>query len=441
MAGSLALASNSASAEVNGGGPIDAETNATLEVSNQNQNGVYIECSWALEDVDSDFRNGMDYYFGGYAGDSTPGVRPEFEPCYGNPPNQEQGIVHIDVWPNSHDEPTEQYVELWAAVDFIGNPNDPVNLLTVDWEVYHPDGSLKFQVPGRNYADCYGPAGMFDAAIDTGQIEPSSIQSEEGFVTDTIQNLCFQGAKYLYYGAFPISKHQPYGEYTIVAKANDNYGSSQLEYRINVLPFYDLQTDFDSVNWPVLTRNSHRRVIGDFLFSTPDRPTVVNRGNAGIGIEVRLSDMCLAGFEAQCYTVDTKRIDRFDSAFGVRHDVLVAVGDTQNRPNVVTGDQGSDPIPGGEWMYFNVEGDIQADQSLCPNDKGKVEFSLYTKPGQEAGDYNGTVSVRAVPLMNTPDGSYCPTDNGSVYYGDFFYNQYEVNPGLISNTHWGDGLA
>ncbi|MDJ0769507.1 MAG: hypothetical protein QNJ12_11965, partial [Ilumatobacter sp.] len=39
-------------------------------------------------------------------------------------------------------------------------------------------------------------------------------------------------------------------------------------------------------------------------------------------------------------------------------------------------------------------------------------------------------------LVVREGGSYCPTDNGSVYYGDFPYNQYMIDPGLISNMHW-----
>jgi hypothetical protein len=225
----------------------------------------------------------------------------------------------------------------------------------------------------------------------------------------------------------------------VVATAEDNYGSDSLTYGINVLPFYDLQADFTSVQWPALTRGAHKRVIGDFDLTNPARPTVVNRGNAGIGIEVEFDKMCLVGFESQCGTVDRKRIDEFDSAFGVRHDLLVAVGDEQTRPNVVTGDQGSTRKPNGYRMSFEYEGDVQPGQSLCPNDRGKVEFSLYTSADQETGEYRGGVSVYAVPLMvEDGDTSYCPTDKGSVYTGDFAYNRYQVDPSLISNMHWHD---
>jgi hypothetical protein len=306
----------------------------------------------------------------------------------------------------------------------------------VDWEVYHPDGSLKFQVPGRRYVDCAGPSGMFEAAFRTGQVSRASVGQPDTLDTDTMLNLCTQGVKFLYYGAFPISKHQPWGEYTIVASAEDNYGSDSLSYKINVLPFYDLRADFTSVSWPDLTRGSHKRVIGDFDLSTAGRPTVVNRGNAGIGVEVEFDVMCLTGFESQC-TVDRKNIDEFDAAFGVRHDLLVAVGDTQVRPNVVTGDQGSTPVPPMTRIGFEKGGDIGSGQSLCPNDRGKVELSLYTSNDQETGIYRGAVSVYAVPLKVMPsDTSYCPTDNGGVYYGDFGYNRYVVDPTLISNTHW-----
>lgn len=442
----------------------DADTGATLQVDSSNPNGVHIECSWALEDVDSNWDNGMDYRYGNYHGDATPNLRPSPTPCTGGlgegRPDQprEGGVIHIDVLPNSHDKPTEQYVELWSAVDFMSDPQNPANPLSVDWEIYHPDGTLKFQVPGSLHTDCNGPsdgnnASMFGAAIATGQVEADAVQSGQQFNTDTIQNLCAQGEKHLFYGAFPISKHQPHGTYTVIAKANDNYGSSQQVYFINVMPFHDLQADFDTVNWGSLTRNSHRRVIGDFLMNTGERPTVVNRGNTGISIHTKLTDLCLVGFENQCDTVSSKRIDEFDSAFGVGdgdatppHFSMVAVGDLQDRPNVLTGDQGNTPIPGGEWMYYDYDGDVQRAQTLCPNDRGKVEFSLYTKANQEPGRYAGMAYVRAVPpysaapqpMVESDDGRepHCETDRGSVYAGDFFYNRYVVDYGLVTNGYW-----
>ncbi len=435
LGGSFMVAAQPANADDH---DIDAGTHAVLEPGAMNQNGVHIECSWALEDVDSDWRNAMDYFYGPFEGDSTPDLRPEIVPCQGRPPMQvEAPTVHIDVYPNSHDAPTEQYVELWLAVDYLADPDSANNPLVVDFEVYHPDGTLKFQVPGKRYEDCYGPDGMFEAAVRTGQITREAIGRPETLDTDTMLNLCTQGTKFLYYGAFPISKHQPWGEYLIRATAEDDFGAHSLEYYINVLPFYDLRADFDSVEWPLLTRGAHKRVMGDFDLGNPERPTVVNRGNAGIGLEVEYSKMCLAGFEAQCETVDRKNIDEFDAAFGVRHDLLVAVGDEQVRPNVVVGDQGADRKPDGFRINFMVEGDVQPEQTLCPNDKGKVEFSLYTSNDQETGAYRGEVALYAVPLaIGETDGSYCPTDNGSVYYGDFPYNQYMIDPGLISNMHW-----
>jgi hypothetical protein len=437
--GLLAFSGSAGATESND--EVEATTKASLSAGAENQNGIDIECSWALEDVDSDWRTAMTYKFGPFWGDSTPNTQPEVVPCQGRPPTQAaQGTeIQIDVLANSEDEPTEQYVELWMAVDYLASPDSTSNPLVVDWEVYHPDGTLKFQVPARRYADCAGPLGMFDAAVATGQITRSAIGQPDALDPDTLLNLCTQSEKFLYYGAFPISKHQPWGEYTIVGTAEDNFGSDSIEYKINVLPFYDLRADFTEVSWPALTRDAHKRVGGDVALNTPARPTVVNRGNAGITVEVEYDVMCLVGFESQC-TVDRKNIDAFDAAFGVRTDLLVAVGDVESRPNVVTGDQGSTPVPPNTRINFEYLGDTQPGQSLCPNDRGKVEFSLYTENDQETGSYKGAVSVYAVPLA--ADGSsYCPTDNGSVYYGDFPYNQYVVDPTLISNTHWGPSPA
>ena len=444
LLGGLALSAPTQASADEGGGQ-DKKTTATYAPSDGNKNNVGIECSWALEDVDSDWDSNpkMTYKANAYWGDSTPNVKPnpaacdrETSPGNGTPPSQSPigQAIHIDVLPNSHDLPTEQYVELWSAVDTDVDPDSTTNPLAVRWEVRHPDGTLKFQVIGTRYEGCAGPVGMFSAAIQgTGQITQRALGLPQDLSLNTMTNLCQQGQKHLYYGAFPISKHQPWGTYKITAIAEDDFGDDSMTYNINVLPFFDLRSDFSTVDFEGLSRNAHERVLGDFLMNTPEYPTVVNRGNTGVTLELEYTRMCKVGFELQC-DLASKNIDRFDAGFGVRHDLLVAVGDTQSRPGVVTGDQGSNPKPDGFRFNFAYGGAINSGQQLCPNDRGKVEFSLYTD-SIETGTYRGDVSVFAVDVPSANE--YCPTDNGSVYFGDFPYNQYRIDPTLISNTHWG----
>ena len=382
-----------------------------------------IECSWALNDVDHDWNTLMDYGL-----DDNPGLLANY-PCVedGSAATQpDNAYPTIQVLPNAHDDPTEAYVELWAAVTS-NSPNT-----NVYFDVYHPDGSFKVQIDGTRYAnssnpaECVGPPGMFDAAAANGLITQQA--------RTNIINECQNQQKGLYYGAFGISKHQPYGPYRIEVHAAKAGGTEAiLNYYIDVLGFYQLEKDFTAIDFGPVAPNSHfwQPTAGDFIWDGVDNvanaaSTVRNTGNAGIGLSVRFRSMCLSTTnDGATGCTDDKRIDHFDAKFGAR-----VIGNMQAIGNdslgtALTSDLASNakPAPPGAWYSF----DNAPERVLCPNDPGKIEFSIWTENIQ-GGTYVAPGGIgllaQSVPI--------CPTDLGAPYLANGY-----TGDTPWSNTHHG----
>jgi hypothetical protein len=333
----------------------------------------------------------------------------------------------IDVKPNAHDLPTEQFVELWGGITSTNaNPS-------VYFDVYHPDGSLKKQIDARKYASkptaarCEGPSGMFAAAQATGQLTYDA--------TSNIINECKYESKQLWYGAFGISKHQPNGLYKVVLSAGAAGGQKVTQtFYINVQGFMNLEKDFTTVNFGSVGVNSHYETTdGDFNFDGADlagntKTSVRNTGNTGVALGVRFASMCLTT-AASCS--DNKRIDHFDTKFGVGVlPNLQSLGD-QSLNTALESDLTTDVMPAPLGVQNNFDTDIK--RTLCPNDVGKIEFSIWTE-NIEGGNYDSG-SATGIQLVARPN-PICETDNGHVYLANLGTPQFGNPPTPISNSHW-----
>jgi hypothetical protein len=375
-----------------------------------------IECSWALPDYDGNWDTGMQY---GQDDDPTNGPIGG-PPCKFNdglrPSQGPQGPVHIKVLPNIDDKPTLQWIELWSAVD------TPDNITDVSWRIFHPDGSLKVQVHGYRYdttqARCVGPTGMFTAAgplpTGTGQIDALAIANGPGTDPtndddDSIRELCQQRLKGLWYGAFGLSKHQPYGIYRVEAIATGNTGTTTLNYNIQVLPVIYLATDFATVSFNGLVIGNNQ-IGGDTNWGSLP-PTVQSQGNEGITVEMQYDPLCLSPNDlspANCH--QSKRIDTFDGGFGTDQSKVTHVFPVRINPDWPrTGADTDLPVPTTGWTSFLQGNPDDRYRTLCPNDLGKVDFSVHVPLGKATGTYVGKVRLRAVA------NHICDTDNGSVY--------------------------
>ena len=392
--------------------PSDVDTSAT--VGSGGGTAPNIQCAWALNDIDHNWTNFMQYGNDDDHpdGPNAPAGVTDGAPCVadGVLADQEDGWTDvIEVKPNAHDLPTLAYVELWAAV----TSNSPSSTI-VRWDVYHPDGTPKVQIDGTRYTTdptrCAGPTGMLNAAVSTGQMTSGA--------RSNIVAECTNQQKNYWYGAFPISKHQPYGTYRIEVTASIAGGAQTvLTYYITVMSFYQLEKDFNTVDFGSVGVNNHywQTPAGDFAFGSGG-PTLRNTGNAGIGLDVSFDPLCKqAPGVTSCS--DLKRIDLFDALFGARvlgnvqykgtnpdgtpNAALALAGNTNQTGSVVNNAPDTNPAL---WHSF----DNTFERTLCPNDVGKFQASIYTQ-SIETGSYSGELFLRG--RLNPA----CPTDVGSVY--------------------------
>jgi hypothetical protein len=403
----------------------NAQTGATVGGS---VTAPTIECAWALNDANHDWANRMQY-----GNDDTPTVGAG-SPCVDNLAGAAKMTSNpyttkvIDVKPNAHDLPTQQYVELWGGVT--SNNANPI----VYFDVFHPDGTLKVQIDASKYADsskpanCEGPAGMFAAAQITGQLTSAA-------TANMIAECQFQ-QKSLWYGAFGISKHQPNGMYKVDVHAAAAGGAESVQtFFVNVQGFMNLEKDFTNVNFGSVGPNSHYTQVGtgNFNFEGADLAgnqltSVRNTGNTGVALGVKFASMCLAS-AASC--TEDKRIDHFDAKFGVGVlPNLQTLGNT-NLATALLSDLASSakPAPLGPQNDF----DLNIKRTLCPNDVGKLEFSIWTENIQ-AGTYNSG-SGAGIQLVARPN-PICPTDDGKVYPANLGTPQFGNPITPISATHW-----
>jgi hypothetical protein len=420
--------------------PAMAQTTGQNATTGANVGGTatapVIECAWALNDVDHTWASAPKMQYGQ---DDTPSTGAGL-PCVAS--GDEAAMTSnpyltkvIDVKPNAHDEPTEQWVELWGAITSNNaNPN-------VYFDVYHPNengpnNGLKVQVDAEKYADssmptrCTGPSGMFSAAQATGQMTYAA--------QTNMQGECMYQQKSFWYGAFPISKHQPNGRYKVVMHAAAANGGESLQtFYINVVGFMNLEKDFTNVDFGPVSANSHYNQLigGNFNFEGADLPgnqltSVRNTGNSGVNIGVKFASMCLVS-AASC--TDDKRIDHFDAKFGVG---VLANLEAKGYASLATSLESNlasslKPAPLGPPHYFSTD----LARTLCPNDVGKIEFSIWTENIQ-SGIYNsgGSAGIQLVAVSNTTN---CPTDNGLVYSANLGLPLFQVPATVaVSNTHW-----
>jgi hypothetical protein len=395
-----------------------------------------IECGWALPDANKDWSGATKMQ---YLNDDTPLVGAG-SPCVATTDGTEEATMPtpyntrlIDIKPNAHDEPTQAYVELWGAIDTTNaSPS-------VYFDVYHPDGTQKTQIDAAKYASsanpaaCAGPPGMFTATQTTGQLTAGAVAA--------IQAECQTQAKQLYYGAFGISKHQPWGLYKIVLTAAAASGSSSTKtFFIYVMPFSNLEKDFTSVSFGAVTANSHFETnTGNFTFDGVDNASnqaysVRNTGNAGIGLGIKFASMCLDSLPNNSVScTDNKRIDHFDGKFGVGTTLnLQSIGNVSLGSSLIS-DLASEAKPAPYGPVNNFDNDYK--RTLCPNDVGKLEFSIWTENIQ-AGSYSAANGVQLVARTLSEPASLCATDNGSVYPANRGLPASAIVTTPKSTNHW-----
>lgn len=258
-------------------------------------------------------------------------------------------------------------------------------------EVYHPDGTYKYEVLLGEIEDEYQAASIWTQITDT-NIDAVTFNmpyyealfgmdvTMEEMILDVLNEL-LQFDK-LYIGSANLSYCQPAGWYTVAAIAHDNaYGwCTPLWNHFWYVPFAAFETDFTSVDWGTIQSGVTEWVAGDYSMSTPTQPTIRNIGNCPINFNITNDDM---GFGW-----DTL-LEHWNVYFDVRLGHIVDPDDYEPMSDGVhPGDEGTD-IPGGPIP-------------LCTEEK--IDFSIHIrKPTESYGTGFMTLTAYIDPDPFTDD--------------------------------------
>ncbi len=274
-------------------------------------------------------------------------------------------VAGMQMYPNINDQPETRQIEYWVAAD---DPNGLPDLAAAWTEVWHPDGSFKYQVDLLP-VDC-SEIGFYDdsaspaivnihppllAAIDTGQM--TEAEAEDLIIR------CYKNEKQVYKGWEEIHTHQMPGLYLVQAYAQDWCAalSPPLENVFEVLPISYLNIDFTVIDWKDIKPGITKWLSGDEDLSTPDKPTVKNGGNVPLALGIHFTEMTMVGDPS-------KVINEFDARL---------MGET------------IDPIFASIWYWFGVR--------LPPCTPKQLDLSIHPPDKLPPGTYEGVVNIQAAP--------------------------------------------
>lgn len=166
---------------------------------------------------------------------------------------------------------------------------DGPNLAQVWVDVYHPDGSFKYElVLANKITDTATAMALIQDASDKGLITLG-----DGYTLAEIQIEFQQGAVALYYDTHIIDYEQQAGEYTANFVALDtNSNSVVFSNNFDYIPTTCFSIDNDNVQYPSLGVGDHVFYHGNTNYSIGDGAmTVRNLGNTNLNILVGQDDM------------------------------------------------------------------------------------------------------------------------------------------------------
>lgn len=190
----------------------------------------------------------------------------------------------MQMFPNLEDFPATRLIEYFLAVE---DPDGVGDILSTWVDVYHPDGSFKYQID-LEWVPC-DYVGLYDDSVTPAilNIHPpllAAIDTEQVTLVEAEQIIirCYKNEKAIYHGFGDLSKHQPWGPYEVRGFGQDTGGGVSPPYvnYFDVLPIIGLVTDFPIVDWGKIKPLTTDWVSGDEDLSTPNKPTVKNTGNA-----------------------------------------------------------------------------------------------------------------------------------------------------------------
>jgi len=232
-------------------------------------------------------------------------------------------------------EPVPGGTRLVKIYVVVGDPNGVDDISAAYVNVYHPDGSFKFQLDAIRPAWTVVPySGMIDMDGDCVGETPVPVALDDldaqGRITygldpvrgvvmtlDTLKYDLENGKQLLVELVGEMDYHQPSGDYRVEAIAVDQGGKSGiLENFFFYISIVALRCDFAKISWGNVNVCQWNVLYGDEDLNTPTKPTIQNIGNDPAQIELHFTDMLGNNFG--------KKISDFDASMLGGHIELVA---------------------------------------------------------------------------------------------------------------------
>lgn len=164
-------------------------------------------------------------------------------------------------------------------------------------DVFHPDGTFKYQVTLQKMEKDDGIQ-VFDETESNPSIVKYNIGhyvNDEWYEIDRaeVREELTEDLASVWHGTAEISYCQPAGKYRVDIRgvSNTNDWGDPLNNNFWYVPTTAIETDFTQVDYGSVAINSWKSVGGDKDMSTPNKPTVRNIGNVPVELYVNQSDM------------------------------------------------------------------------------------------------------------------------------------------------------
>jgi len=233
-------------------------------------------------------------------------------------------------------------------------------------DIFHPDGSFKYQAHATKIESQLEVEECKDAALEAGLITSSDHD-------DIDYNIFSQQNWYMYKVYLPMYYHQPSGLYDCETYAVDSQSrvSENKTVSFEWIAGTYLQLDFENIEFGSIQPGAWKIINGD-LDMTTQSPTLKNEGNTEI----------LVGLE-------------FEEFRGIEYNKIIDDFDAQLR------NMGTDnylKIP-GEHIEFAADEQVWFTYpiSLCRQEK--IDFSIHADVGVVPDNYQGGLTMYAQPVI------------------------------------------
>jgi len=247
----------------------------------------------------------------------------------------------------------------------VTDPEEGGDVLSASADVYHPDGSFKYQIM-QTKLDTPASLAAFDAAWAAKLVTNNTL-----YTIADIRHEIEQGTAKVWVGEAELDYEQQSGNYTVMATAQDHNSNTAppLTNYFTYVPTNCFDIDFTSIDFGAVTVGTPKKINGDTIWQvpgpapTPNGATVRNIGNTNLKVTLNFSDM---GFGYSGVAPNLTSNVQFDANLGLT----------------------------GVNIIFDPFTTVTLPDVLNHSSQNKLDLSIHVKKG--TGTHTGTMTIGSV---------------------------------------------